>query len=621
MSSTSASTSEPRPEGPPRLRPRVRRALGGLRPRTRLGMPMAWVLTLAFGSMMVAALGAVLATSYYTAASNTRILLADKINLTLDRLTAEVRAFLEPAERQLLRFEAHLRVAPELVEDDPLLTAFAAGLLTATPQLSGIGILSADGRLLVYGRDGGPPSLQPIEHEDVNEAFTVVGDRAGVVWSNPLYSETLGATLINARLLLEGEPPRLLVAGVRLEEFARFLDQLGTATGQAIFVLHGDDRVVGATGQFPDDSRLAESAPLPALDQIDDAALRAIWSKERSPLRFTEGLIRGEGHRVSLPTGNEVFAYRRIEEFADLPWLVGIHLPEAVVGAEVRRLAYTALLGLAILLAAMLASYVLGRRLARPVEALADRADAIRDLRLADLPRLKTSRIAELDQAAAAFDTMTAALRWFAVYLPHRLVSQLMDKGAPDALLYEEREVTVMFTDIVGFTSRTREMSGGDVAALLNAHFAALEGCIEAEDGVIDKFIGDSMMAFWGAPGAQPDHAVRAVRAALAIARVVALSDGPPLPLRIGIQSGPVLVGNIGAPGRLNYTVVGETVNAAQRLEQMGREHPGRGPVTILIGAATAASIDAAAFDLKNIGDVELRGTGERITVYALDEG
>ena len=142
----------------------------------------------------------------------------------------------------------------------------------------------------------------------------------------------------------------------------------------------------------------------------------------------------------------------------------------------------------------------------------------------------------------------------------------------------ESRDVTVLFTDIAGFTSIASRLDAAALANLLNRHFSLLATAIEDEDGTIDKYIGDSVMAFWGAPDVQPDHAARACRAALAAARALAKDNErrqrkglKPLRVRIGLHTGTAVVGNIGAPSRINYTLVGDTVNVAQRLEALSK--------------------------------------------------
>jgi class 3 adenylate cyclase len=187
-----------------------------------------------------------------------------------------------------------------------------------------------------------------------------------------------------------------------------------------------------------------------------------------------------------------------------------------------------------------------------------------------------------------------------------------------------------MFTDIVGFTPQAESLPEDETAALLNRHFALLGACIDQEHGIIDKYIGDSVMAVWGPlAGTPPDYAAAAIRAALAIASVtrednlMRRADGKaPIRLRIGLHSGPAVVGNIGAPGRVNFPVVGDTVNVAQRFEQLGKVY--MRPEEDIIVLASGATIDAVK-DRANLG-IELpkpelrrvRGHAEPVEVYRL---
>jgi adenylate cyclase len=178
----------------------------------------------------------------------------------------------------------------------------------------------------------------------------------------------------------------------------------------------------------------------------------------------------------------------------------------------------------------------------------------------------------------------------------------------------------VMFTDIVGFTSRTERLSAQDTATFLNRHFALVSRCIEAEGGTIDKYIGDASMALWNAAEPQPDHAARAVRAAQAIrTELEADNAGLELPVRlcIGIHSGPVVVGNIGSATRMNYTVVGDTVNTANRLESLGRDLLPDAPVAVLLSAATVAALPPE-LALVSLGDHALRGRDAPTEVFTL---
>ena len=246
------------------------------------------------------------------------------------------------------------------------------------------------------------------------------------------------------------------------------------------------------------------------------------------------------------------------------------------------------------------------------------------DLSLERVPHLGSSLFTELTDASQAFNSMVVGLKWFETYVPKNLVHKLVQQGEESISKSMVREATVMFTDIVGFTTQSESMSAEETADFLNHHFAGLSQCIEAENGTIDKFIGDSIMAFWGVPEAQPDHAMRACRAALAIRRVAAEQNSelrerglPPIRLRVGIHTGEVIVGNIGAPGRINYTIVGDTVNTANRLEQLGKSvDPEAADVAIVISEVTYKKLDG--IEARSGGQQAIRGREGETAIYIL---
>jgi adenylate cyclase len=219
---------------------------------------------------------------------------------------------------------------------------------------------------------------------------------------------------------------------------------------------------------------------------------------------------------------------------------------------------------------------------------------------------------------------MLGGLRWFQTYVPRVLVLQLMGQ-AQGELESKQRVVTVLFTDIVGFTEIGGRLPAPQLAEFLNRHFGLLGACIDAEQGTVDKYIGDSIMAFWGAPLLQADHAHRACRAAKAIAATLKADNDrrsakglKPVRLRIGIHTGPVVVGNVGAPGRVNYTLIGDTVNTAQRLEALGKTVDiGADDVVVLLSGETADFVGDE-FQLRPLGEYELRGRSEKLRVYQL---
>src|SRR5262249_34066206 len=140
----------------------------------------------------------------------------------------------------------------------------------------------------------------------------------------------------------------------------------------------------------------------------------------------------------------------------------------------------------------------------------------------------------------------------------------------------EEIVATALFTDVKGFTPIAESMPAHETAALLNAYFSEITRHIFTEGGTLIKFIGDAVFAIWGAPLRMEDHAARACSAALALARQQEAAKGSPaaaarLVTRIGVHTGPMLVGNLGSEQRFDYTAIGDAVNVASRLEGLNK--------------------------------------------------
>lgn len=215
--------------------------------------------------------------------------------------------------------------------------------------------------------------------------------------------------------------------------------------------------------------------------------------------------------------------------------------------------------------------------------------------------------------------------RWLGVFTPRPVTADLLRGASTPGGAAGVHPVTVMFTDIVGSTALTELLEPVSLNARLNAHFTLLTRAVEAEGGEVVEFLGDGIMAYWGGPHGPPDHAVRACRAALAIATALARDNRErasagelPIRVRIGINSGAATLGTVGAPERGIFTVVGETANAAQRLEQLGKHScPYRPTAAVLVGEATQAAVGSR-FAFEAVGEFELLGRARRERVYRL---
>jgi adenylate cyclase len=182
-------------------------------------------------------------------------------------------------------------------------------------------------------------------------------------------------------------------------------------------------------------------------------------------------------------------------------------------------------------------------------------------------------------------------------------------------------EATVLFTDLKGFTTISEERPPEEVAALLNEHFEIMTEIIDRHAGTVSKFIGDAIMALFGVPVPQPDHAARAVRCAVEMQRAMdefrqrlAQRQLPELFMRIGIHTGELVFGAIGSKRQSDLTVIGDTVNVASRLEGMNKEFGSR----ILISETTYEAAQAAGARLiaESVGEVTVRGRARPLRVY-----
>ena len=206
----------------------------------------------------------------------------------------------------------------------------------------------------------------------------------------------------------------------------------------------------------------------------------------------------------------------------------------------------------------------------------------------------------------------------FAQYVPPAVVERLIAQPELMRLGGESREVTLMFTDLASFTTLSEQLSADQTVEVLTAYFNAMTPIVHATGGTLDKFIGDAVMAFWGAPLDDAQHAEHAVAAAIAMQQAMqALVAGlaarglPPIHMRIGLHTGRVVVGNVGSDQRFSYTAIGDAVNLAARLEGANKAF-GTG---ILLSAATAAQLPPTVA-LRALDDVIVKGKTEPVRVF-----
>jgi class 3 adenylate cyclase len=197
----------------------------------------------------------------------------------------------------------------------------------------------------------------------------------------------------------------------------------------------------------------------------------------------------------------------------------------------------------------------------------------------------------------------------FGTFVDPELTQRVLDEGT--SIQGEQVEVSILFLDVCGFTAFSEDTEPHDVVAELNKLFEVAVPIILGHGGHIDKFIGDGFVAVFGAPERQPDHAKRAVKAACEISDELSSQDSP-LKIGVGVNTGTVIAGTVGGGGRLDFTVIGDAVNTASRVERETRK---TGDV-VLITEATRDQLDEAQ-SWEERGSADLEGKREPVKVYA----
>ncbi len=329
---------------------------------------------------------------------------------------------------------------------------------------------------------------------------------------------------------------------------------------------------------------------------------------------------------LSLDGEPYVTLFEPLELLGEAPARIALQRSLATELAPARELEKVVLvISLAALIAATLAALWIARGVSRPMQQLAGHTKLVAAGDYTQ--RIELPREDELGQLATAFNQMTAGLaerdrvrNLLGMVVSPEIATQLLQSDLK--LGGEEREVTILFCDLRDFTSFSEKMPPSEVLALLNRYLDRMSTIIERHGGVIDKFIGDAIMALFGAPVAAPDAPARAVAAARDMARALESLNAelrgegrPMLAFGIGINSARVVAGNMGSKTRLNYTVIGDGVNLASRLEGLTKEPAYATP--IIVSEATLAGITPRPF-ARELGEVKVKGKSDAVKIFAL---
>lgn len=311
--------------------------------------------------------------------------------------------------------------------------------------------------------------------------------------------------------------------------------------------------------------------------------------------------------------------YEPVKDFSEYGWLVGVVVPKNDFIGPLQRLNFIVLVvsSIILLLGILIVSGLIAR-VVRPIHTLLKETQRIKHFELDKSIRID-SHIKEVKQLGDAIHSMKIGLKHFQRYVPKVLVQQLMETGE-DALGGTRKQLVVFFTDIDNFTSIAERMDANELVLQIGEYFEALSAIILKYRGTIDKYIGDSIMAFWGAPLQEEDPCLLAAQAAYECQlKVTELNANwqkqgkPSFNTRIGIHMGDAIVGNLGSSERVNYTALGDTINFTSRLENANKLYSTK----ILVSEIVYKQVRNK-FVLRMIDRVALKGRSELSYIYEL---
>lgn len=405
------------------------------------------------------------------------------------------------------------------------------------------------------------------------------------------------------------------------------------------FILIGGNRVMAhpdlrdwgenTARQMVNTANIARSPiPLPTIHDIGDPVLSNIGksknikigsSVERKNIRDLK--ISG----LNLDGTFHLIVSRQVMNAPISPVIIGMHFTEELFDDEWNRLVLASVLGGGVMIISIIVAILIARQFTRPIRRFATAARAFEndDIASADVPQLKGSRIREYDDAARSFNHMMIAVHdreritsLFGKFVPQSIAKKLLASGNDSGVLPpQQTEATVLFVDIVGFTSMCEALEPEQIIAMLNAYFDDATRIIETHGGIITQFQGDAILAVFNVFDDLENHADAALDSAIALEKEVGTTtfEGLKIEVRCGVNTGPMVAGNVGAQARLSFTVHGDAVNTASRLEQENKVLGTK----ILISERTRNLLDDPARVIK-AGDLLLRGRHSKTQVFTV---
>ena len=589
-------------------------------------------------TLMTAIVGLVILTALAIGASTGVItrhtaqsLIEHSRNAAVAVATEEVGQFFDDAPRMTGELAAAAKLGALPLQKPEMLGALLAALLRSHPHLAWIGyaevetgrfvgVTRRDGEIIEYISDpkidGGipeqwvvtpngerfhPSSTAAAPYRVLEKDWFKRGIAAnGLVWS-PFYKftgDSMGITCTTPFTATDAKTPTgIFDVDLRVTDIAKALSQLEVGDHGAVFLVDSTGkRLVSPSGNHVAAAGYAVDAAAPH------------WSGQKTDTAIAVD--------VGQHAYEVIFGPVEVSGFAGLAIAVVVDRDDIMAGIY-KTAAIAAAVALTAALVAVVLGIMLSRRVAQPVTAIAADLATIGAFQISTNPAPQ-SFIREISDLGMAVDNMKASLRSFSHYVPVDVVRALLSSGREAQLGGEVRRLTMHFSDIENFTTIAEGLTTTELVASTGRYFELMTNTITRHGGTLDKFVGDGVVAFYNAPLDLPNHAHAACLAALECQQGLLdlQREHPSAPVfrtRIGLGLGDVLVGNIGTRDRFAYTMLGDDVNLASRLEGLNKAYG-----TYLMASQRLVDAAGAGFEWRPLDRVAVKGRHQGTLVYEL---
>ncbi|MCJ8331522.1 MAG: adenylate/guanylate cyclase domain-containing protein, partial [Lentisphaeria bacterium] len=565
--------------------------------------------------------------------------LADDLTGQVENSVIEkVSAYMKPAGQMSIYIADLIERGQLSLTDTNALDAQAVQTLLSFPQLAMVNIGDVDGNFLMAKRMPDGTIHSKIVRQKEKETIWIRRDhelkvlktekeavvdydprvrpwyknaiaKDGLIWTDVYLFFTdkkLGITASYPIRDKDGAVIGVIGNDIMLKQLSEFMKEVKVGKSGKALIYNDNDTIVA----YPDPQQTTRQIDgewrTVKLNELDDSAAKKGCEELKTNNRvfFEDG---GEDYIATLSKFPGSFGRQ---------WNIALIVPEKDFTGPVRSAnRRSMLIGFGILIVSIFLVSILAKKIARPIIQLTEETDKIKDFDLSGTLEIN-SPVYEIQRMAASVNSMKNGLRAFEKYVPAELVRELIATGNEARIGGERKNISILFADIEGFTSISEKMDPEELLPLISNYLDVIATSVKDHQGTVDKFIGDAVMAFWGAPRDLENHAQKACEAALrSFEAVEALNtnSNTSLSIRVGIHSGDCVVGNVGSKDRMNYTAVGDTVNLASRLESINKFYQ----LNCIVSEETKNACDTS-MHFRLIDHITVKGRKTGCNIYQL---